>query len=143
MHAGAVTSDRLGVLSTDLLKAWLADSSVVVNPVLHLDRSDAVDSHDPPGWAADLVRLRDPVCVFPGCHRRSRACDLDHIDPYVPIASGGPAGQTRPGNLAPLCRRHHRAKTHADWHYRRLPDASYRWTSPTGRTYDVLPARPR
>jgi hypothetical protein len=91
---------------------------------------------------ADLVRLRDPVCVFPGCRRRSRACDLDHIDPYVPVERGGSRGQTHPGNLAPLCRSHHRAKTHSDWQYQRLPDGSYRWTSPIGRTYLVLPPPP-
>jgi hypothetical protein len=92
---------------------------------------------------ADLVRLRDPVCVFPGCRRTSRACDLDHIDLYTPLDHGGPPGQTHPDNLAPLCRHHHRAKTHSRWHYRHLPDGSYRWTSPTGRRYVVLPARPR
>jgi hypothetical protein len=140
MYAGAVVSDRLGVLSTDLLKSWLADSTVLIQPVLHTDRSDAVDHHDPPRWMTDLVRLRDPVCVFPGCQRRSRACDLDHIDPYVPIELGGPPGQTHPGNLAPLCRHHHRAKTHGRWRYHCLPDGSYLWTSPTGRRFTVLPA---
>jgi hypothetical protein len=55
MTAGGVISDRLGVLSTDLLKAWLTDSTVIVNPVLDLDRLDAVDGHDPPPWMADLV----------------------------------------------------------------------------------------
>ena len=33
-------------------------------------------------------------------------------------------------NLAPLCRRHHRAKTHGRWRYQRLVDGSYAWTSP-------------
>ncbi len=89
---------------------------------------------------ADLVRLRDRHCVFPGCRRGSRACDLDHIEPYVDPDHGGPPGQTHPENLAPLCRRHHRAKTHTRWRYRRLPDAAYRWSSPTGRSYTVLRA---
>jgi hypothetical protein len=57
----------------------------------------------------------------------------------VPVELGGSRGQTHPGNLAPLCRSHHRAKTHSDWQYQRLPDGSYRWTSPTGRIYAVLP----
>ena len=86
---------------------------------------------------ADQVRLRDPVCVFPGCHRGSRTCDLDHINPDTPPHRGGPPGQTHPGNLAPLCRHHHRVKTHSTWHYQRHPDHSYHWTSPTGRTYVV------
>jgi hypothetical protein len=134
-HPAAVTVEGLGVLSTDLLKTWLADSAVVVKPVLDLASADAVSAHDPPARMADQVRLREPVCVFPGCHRRSRACDLDHIDPYVRFARGGPPDQTRPDNLAPLCRHHHRAKTHTHWRYRRLPDGSYRWTSPTGRLF--------
>jgi hypothetical protein len=125
--------------ATDLLKTWLADTTLIIKPVLHLDRRDAVDTHDPPPWMADLVRLRDPACVFPGCHRSSRACDLDHIDPYHLPDQGGPPGQTHPGNLAPLCRHHHRAKTHTHWHYHRHPDGSYRWTSPIGRTVDVPP----
>jgi hypothetical protein len=90
----------------------------------------------------DPGRLRDPEFVFPGCHRRSRACDLDHLEPYLPLGLGGPPGQTRPDNLAPLCRHHHRVKTHGGWRYRRVDDVSYRWTAPTGRRYDVPPARP-
>jgi hypothetical protein len=134
-----------GPVLLDVLRSWLADSVIRVLPVLDMSRVEAVDRHDPPPWMADLVRLRDPVCVFPGCHRPSRACDLDHIEPYVDPDDGGPPGQTRPDNLAPLCRHHHRAKTHGAWGYRRLPDGSYRWTSPTGRMFEVLPApaRPR
>ena len=139
MYGGAVVSERLGVVTTDLVKAWLADSTVVLQPVLHDTCSDAVDQHDPPAWMADQVRLRDPVCVFPGCRRPSRACDLDHIEAYLPLELGGPPGQTSAERLAPLCRHHHRAKTHGGWRYRRRLDGSYRWTSPSGRTYDVLP----
>ena len=140
-HAGAVDAGPLGCLSTDLVQTWLTGSTVVVRPVLDLARADAVDAHDPPAWMADLARLRDPCCVFPGCRRRSRGCDLDQILAHIPIDHGGPPGQTRPTNLAPLCRRHHRAKTHGNWRYRRRDDGSYRWTSPTGRSYDVAPAR--
>jgi hypothetical protein len=86
---------------------------------------------------AEFVRLRDPVCVFPACPRASRHCDLDHIDPYLDPDDGGPPGQTHPDNLAPLCRGHHRAKTHTHWDYLRLPDGSYHWTSPTSDTFVV------
>jgi hypothetical protein len=132
-----------GPVLLDVLRSWLTDSTIVVRPVLDLARNDAVDSHDPPDWMADLVRLRDPMCVFPCCHRPSRACDIDHIEPYVDPDHGGPPGQTHPDKLAPLCRHHHRAKTHGGWRYRRLPDGTYHWTSPTGRTFDVLPPPPR
>ena len=97
-------------------------SGVTVRPVLDPARTDAVDAHDPPAWMRELVILRDRHCVFPGCTVDARACDLDHVAPYVPLDVGGPPGQTHPQNLACLCRRHHRAKTFAGWRYRRLPD---------------------
>jgi hypothetical protein len=132
-----------GPVLLDVLRSWLAETRLVVKPVLDMSRTDAVDQHDPPAWMADLVRLRDTHCVFPGCHRTSRGCDLDHIEPYVPPDDGGPPGQTRPDNLAPLCRHHHRAKTHGAWSYVRLRDGSYRWTTPSGHTHLVLPPPPR
>ena len=85
----------------------------------------------------ELVILRDRTCAHPNCDRSARDCDLDHIEAYVEMDDGGPPGQTRPDNLAPLCRRHHRAKTHYGWTYQRNADGSYTWTDPFGRTYDV------
>ena len=98
--------------------------------MLRIDRTDAVDQHDPPEWMRELVILRDWTCVYPYCETNSRGCDLDHITAYVEIDDGGPPGQTNPQNLAPLCRRHRRAKTHAGWRYRRNPDGTYTWHSP-------------
>jgi hypothetical protein len=92
---------------------------------------------------AAAVRLRDETCVFPGCGRRAEVCDLDHIDTYVPLDEGGLPGQTSPANLAPLCRRHHRAKTFGRFSYRRLGDGSYAWTLPTGHTATTDPLTPR
>lgn len=37
-------------------------------------------------------------------------------------------------NLAPLCRRHHRAKTATVWKYERLADGSYWWQGPHGQS---------
>jgi hypothetical protein len=45
---------------------------------------------------------RDRGCVFPGCHRPPRWCDAHHIKHWT---KGGP---TDIGNLALLCRLHHR-----------------------------------
>jgi len=85
----------------------------------------------------ELVILRDRHCMFPWCGRDACACDLGHIVPYVPMDEGGPPGQTNPQNLAPLCRRHHRAKTAKRWRYERTEDGTYTWTSPLARTYLV------
>ncbi|GAB3258940.1 hypothetical protein GCM10027425_20760 [Alteromonas gracilis] len=102
-----------------------------------------VDRHAPPSAMREVVILRDAECAFPHCHRSSRHADLDHIEPWVDPADGGPPGQTRPGNLAPLCRRHHRFKTHTHWIYRRDPDGSFTWTSPTGLEISTATRRRR
>ena len=131
--------EKLGPATLDLIRAWLDDSKARILPVLDLNRTDAVDQHDPPPWMRELVILRDRHCVFPWCGRDARACDLDHIVAYVPPDEGGPPGQTNPQNLAPLCRRHHRAKTFTGWTYQRARDGTYEWTSPHGHTWTVGP----
>ena len=78
------TVEKLGAATLAKIKSWVGHHQVVIQPVLNLQRRDAVDSHDPPPWMRDLVILRDGHCVFPGCTRDARACDLDHIDPYDP-----------------------------------------------------------
>ena len=134
---GAV--ERLGPATIAKIREWVGHSQVTIRPVLDLARTDAVDEHDPPAWMREQVILRDRHCMFPWCARDARACDLDHIDPYIPIDQGGPPGQTRPENLTPLCRRHHRCKTSGRWRYRRHPDGTYLWQAPRGRGYAVTP----
>ncbi len=129
-------AERLGPVTTDQIRTWLTHSKATIRPVLDLTRTDAVDRHDPPTRMRQLVILRDGRCVFPWCGRTARTCDLDHIQPYDP---DGPPGQTSPANLAPLCRRHHRAKTFTGWTYQRHHDGTYTWTSPHHRTYSVGP----
>jgi hypothetical protein len=138
---GITATDRLGPVLTSQLRDWLArhGSLATVTPVVDLNRSDAVDRHDPPEWMDTQIRLRDPHCVYPNCERSSWDCDLDHVDPYKPPGEGGPPGQTRPDNLAPLCRRHHLMKTDGRWQYKRTRDGTYLWTSQHGRTWLVTP----
>lgn len=108
---------------------------------------------------ADLkaaLRLRDETCRFPGCSRRARRCDIDHVTDW---ALGGTTDQE---NLMLVCRRHHRLKHLSTWRPRvvdgqagRPPDdlaapggeahalgppsgpvdTSIEWTAPSGRTY--------
>jgi hypothetical protein len=143
-HTGAATVERLGALTTTLLGDWLAryaqtGTTITLRPIIDLSDDTSVGQHDPPEAMRELVIQRDATCVFPGCHRDSRICDLDHIIEYVPMEEGGPLGQTHPGNLAPLCRTHHRAKTHTAWNYKRHDHGSYTWTSPTGHQHTVTP----
>ncbi len=140
-RTGAV--DGLGTLTLDLLRTWIDRfERVAIRPVLDRDRSEALDRHDPPEWMREVVRLRDGHCVFPGCTIAARACDLDHLEPYVPLDEGGPPGQTSPANLACLCRRHHRLKTFTGWRYRRS-GTTYEWSTPHGLTYLTRPVPAR
>jgi hypothetical protein len=145
-RAGVAHSPRLGPVLTGRLRSWLLTAGkVTITPVVDLDPGahPAVDRHDPPARMAAAVRWRDRTCVHPGCHQPAERCDLDHIEEYVPLDEGGPPGQTHPGNLAPLCRRHHRAKTFGAFTYRRLADGAYEWTLPTGRRVTTDPPAPR
>ncbi len=138
--AGTTTvgeAERLGPATVARIKEWLSGSRATIVPVLDLGRDDGVDRHVPPAWMREVVILRDRHCVFPWCSRDARACDLDHITPYVPVDEGGPPGQTRPSALAPLCRRHRRAKTAGRWRYRRERDGTCTWRGPHGSTYVV------
>ena len=132
---GVAHSPTLGPVLTGRLRSrLLCAGQVTIKPVVDLDPAahPPVDAHDPPARMAEMVRLRDETCVYPRCGRPSTRCDLDHTVEYVPMDEGGPPGQTRPANLAPLCRRHHRAKTFGEFSYHRLGDGSYEWTLPTG-----------
>ncbi len=136
--------ERLGPATLARIRDWVAGSRATIVPVLHLTHAEsqrktepAVDQHDPPETMRETVILRDPHCVFPWCTHTARACDLDHIDPYIPLDQGGPPGQTRPTNLAPLCRRHHNAKTTRRWTYLRNPDGTYTWHDAHRRAYLV------
>jgi hypothetical protein len=108
---------------------------VTVKPVIDLNTRHAVDGYRPPDRIAQAVRLRDRTCVFPHCQRPARACDLDHLDPYLPIEQGGPPGQTSTANLACLCRLHHRMKTHGGWTYTMLEPGVFLWRSPHAHTW--------
>jgi uncharacterized membrane protein YgcG len=131
--------ERLGPATLGKIREWLDTSGATITPVIDLNRTTAVDVHDPPEWMREVVILRDQHCVFPWCATDARSCDLDHIEPYDhgPEAGRAPPGQTHPDNLACLCRKHHRIKTFAGWTYRRTPDGSYRWKDPYGNTYLV------
>ncbi len=122
-------------VSAEQVREWLAvpGTSVVVRPVIDLTDCVPVTAYEIPDRHRVRVGLRDHTCRFPYCTRPASACDLDHA---VPHARGGP---TCPCNLVPLCRRHHRAKTHSRWSYEITRPGHYRWASPHGHVFDVGP----
>ncbi|MDD9152395.1 DUF222 domain-containing protein [Plantibacter flavus] len=85
---------------------------------------------------ADLqraVRLRDGTCRAPGCGRRARACDLDHS------VAWDDGGTTDVGNLACLCRHHHRMKHLPGWDLDHKPGGVLEWTTPDGKRHWTEP----
>ncbi|MGI8645159.1 MAG: HNH endonuclease signature motif containing protein, partial [Nocardioides sp.] len=115
----------------DQVRAWCrgADTQVVVRAVIDLADHVRVEQYEVPERISERVALRDGACVFPWCTRPARRCDDDHV---VPHSRGGP---TCTCNLAPLCRHHHRLKTHTSWHYLVLEPGSFLWTSPHGHQF--------
>ena len=116
--------------------AGLAQPSRTTDRARALARSGPLDhvhveAYEVPDRIAEQVALRDHTCVFPWCTRPARrlrpdqhGCDCDHT---VPHAQGG---ATCTCQLAPLCRRHHRLKTHGGWTYTILEPGTYLWSSP-------------
>ena len=117
------------LVTADQVREWLHTplTQVVIKPVIDLTQHLHVDQYEVPDRLADQAAERDLTCVFPWCSRPAKDCDDDHVIPY---SAGGP---TASDNLAPLCRRHHRLKTHhSGWSYTVLEPGAYLWSSPHG-----------
>jgi hypothetical protein len=141
------------LITAEQVRRWCGDpdTQVVVKPVIDLADHVHVGAYEVPDRLHEAAALRDHTCVFPYCTRPARGtdptqrdADCDHITPH------GLDGPTCSCNLAPLCRRHHRLKTHGRWRYTPVEPGTYRWTSPHGYTYlrdhdgtlDLTPQRP-
>jgi hypothetical protein len=135
--AGIGRVEGLGAATLAKIREWVGRADVRVTGVLDLDSRAAVDGHEVPDPMRETVFLRNPCCPFPWCPNLSRVKDDDHIEEYIPEDEGGPPGQTSPANLAGLCRRHHRCKTHGGWTYAMPEPGLYLWRSPHGRRYLV------
>ncbi|MBV6729320.1 HNH endonuclease signature motif containing protein [Nocardioides daeguensis] len=120
-------------VSTAQIREWLRakGTTIIVRPVIDLAEHVPVDSYEIPDRHKTRVALRDHSCRFPHCTRPAQRCDVDHARPY------GEGGVTCPCNEVPLCRRHHRAKTHSAWRYDIVMPGSYVWTSPNGFRFRV------
>ncbi len=140
---GRIMVDDLGRLEEgqrlvllDQVKAWCADTHtrVVVKPVIDLAEHIWVPGYDVPDRLRDQVVVRDQTCVFPWCTHPARRCQMDHVIAYDHRDPRG-GGQTASDNIAPLCTRHHRLKTHSSWRYRMIALGVFRWVSPHGHVF--------
>ncbi len=118
-------------ISVEQVKGWCThpDTQVTIRQVIDLNEHIRVDAYEVPDRLDHQVTERDATCIHPWCTRPATSCDDDHCIPYD---HGGP---TSSDNIAPLCRRHHRTKTHRRWRYRFLRPGHYLWTSPGGLSY--------
>ncbi|WP_144784818.1 HNH endonuclease signature motif containing protein [Microbacterium sp. BH-3-3-3] len=77
--------------------------------------------------------VTSPTCVFPGCGRAARECDIDHLTAW---ADGG---TTDDDNLDPKCRHHHRLRHETRWDLDRAAGGDTAWISPLGGRYGTDP----
>lgn len=147
---GAARVERAGHITTALLAELLGELAldVRVQPVIDLPRMAPADRYEPTPRMRRAVQMAFPTEPFPFSNRsttgsgsaglpfssrRTSGVDLDHTEPYRP----GVKGQTRIGNLAPLSRGVHRAKTAGFWVLDQPSPGQLVWTSPLGYRYDV------
>jgi hypothetical protein len=116
------------------VNSWLtgiAISRLETGDCRHLRESR---SYRPPPSLRHVITIRQPTCSFPGCRRPAIRCDDDHTLPY------DQGGRTCECNLAPLCRRHHRAKQAPGWQLAQPEPGTMVWITPSGRSYATGPA---
>jgi hypothetical protein len=129
--------EGIGPVLADDVSTWLRGCAVTVRPVIDLSNQAPVDAYEIPDRLREATLLRTPADMFPYATNTSRRMDCDHTDEYIPPDTGGPPGQTRLDNLAPLTRRHHRIKTHSSWQVRQPFNGVLVWKSPHGHHYLV------
>ncbi|WP_193613086.1 HNH endonuclease signature motif containing protein [Nocardioides lijunqiniae] len=118
-------------INAETIRQWCGnpDTIVRVRPVLDLADHVHVAAYEHPDRLVEQDEFVDLTCVFPYCTRPAPRCDKDHAIAYD---DGGP---TCSCNSAPLCRGHHRLKTHGAWSYDVLDRGTYLWHSPHGHRY--------
>jgi hypothetical protein len=99
------------------------------------DHRHQASGHDPGVKLKHLIQVRHATCTSPVCRRPAAQCDVEHNTPYEA------GGRTCRCNTGPKCRHDHRLKQHPKWKVDQLPDGTFRWTTPSGRTYTTEPTR--
>jgi hypothetical protein len=91
--------------------------------------------HDPGVKLKHLSQVRHATCTSPVCRRPAAQADFEHNTPFEA------GGRTCLCNTGPKCRHDHRLKQHPKWKVDQLPDGTFRWTTPAGRSYTTEPTR--
>src|SRR5690348_16890127 len=101
----------------------------------HCEHRYQARGHDPGARLRHLSQVRHATCTSPVCRRPATQCDYEHNVPYEA------GGKTCLCNGGPKCRHDHRLKQQPGWTVDQLPDGTFRWTTPAGRSYDTEPTR--
>ena len=99
------------------------------------DHRHEASGHDPGVKLRHLSQVRHATCTSPICRRPAARADFEHNTPYEA------GGRTCLCNAGPKCRHDHRLKQHPKWKVDQLPDGTFQWTTPSGRTYATEPTR--
>ena len=126
--------DGHGIVDATTLRSLLAeaDRSYINRHAAQPDTQPT--KYTPSRKLINLVKAGELCCTFPGCNAHVWTADIDHT---VPFDHRNPTcgGQTVLGNLKPLCRFHHRAKTFTSWQDYQ-DDLGRGWfQSPTGHMF--------
>jgi Domain of unknown function (DUF222) len=113
------------------------DLIITIDPITTdpCDHRFEANGHDPGVKLRHLAQVRHTTCTSPICRRPAAQADFEHNTPY------DAGGRTCLCNAGPKCRHDHRLKQHPKWRVDQLPDGTFRWTTPAGRTYDTEPTR--
>lgn len=135
--AGVARVEGVGAVELSGLRELLGRDAVVVKPVIDHRGQVPVDAYEVPRAMREAMEARHPFEVFPWGTLPSRAGDQDHTVPFRHPDEGGPPGQTRPGNLGPLSRGHHNAKTLGGFTVHQPEPGTYLWRTPSGHWFGV------
>jgi hypothetical protein len=113
------------------------DLIITIDPITTdpCDHRHQASGHDPGARLRHLSQVRHATCTSPICRRPAAQCDHEHNIPYEA------GGRSCLCNTGPKCRHDHRLKQHPRWTVDQLPDGTFRWTTPAGRTYTTEPTR--
>jgi len=113
------------------------DLIITIDPITTdpCDHQHETKGHDPGAKLRHLSQIRHTTCTSPICRRPASRADFEHNTPYEA------GGRTCLCNTGPKCRHDHRLKQHPRWKVDQLPDGTFRWTTPAGRSYDTEPTR--
>ena len=113
------------------------DLIITIDPITTdpCDHRHETSRHDPGVKLRHLAQVRHATCTSPICRRPAARCDHEHNIPYEA------GGRSCLCNTGPKCRHDHRLKQHPRWRVDQLPDGTFRWATPAGRSYDTEPTR--